>query len=87
MYLSIALPKNQSEASDYAFLNPKYYLIGDPSVGLVQTIFKNKSAYDSCPQKILTLKISLYSSTVNYEKHFRQNFSTISGRKNNKQYM
>ena len=38
---------------------PKYFLIGNPLVGYIQTVFNKKSGDESCPLEILTLKIWL----------------------------
>ena len=38
------------------YLNPKYILIGNPSVGLIETVFDDKSTNKNWSFEILTLK-------------------------------
>ena len=52
------------------FLIPNIFFIGNPSVGLLETVFINKSENESCPLEILPLKFGKNFPAEKYRKIF-----------------
>ena len=46
--------------NDSFFILSQIYFIGNPSVGLRETVFENKGKNECCPLEIPTLKILFY---------------------------